>query len=205
MYRRFAMQLFIGNMVMLMSFVCVKRVQLNRIAATPAFQLTLEEQAMPRAKHFFGWVREMASGQRVVDYNVLVRERVYQISEEDYEILTRIVEAEAGCEDSKGKMLVAGVILNRVQNEKFPDTVKEVVFQQEHGVSQFSPVGNGRYETVTVSQETIDAVERVLCGEDVTEGALYFAARAYAEPDKMKWFDESLTRLFAYGGHEFFF
>ena len=36
-------------------------------------------------------------------------------------------------------------------------------------------------------------------------GALYFAARKAANPDNMKWFDRNLTRLFAYGGHEFFF
>ena len=55
-----------------------------------------------------------------------------------------------------------------------------------------------------MTQDTIDAVERVLCGEDITCGALYFAARKYADPEKMKWFDCALVRLFEHGGHEFF-
>lgn len=45
----------------------------------------------------------------------------------EYNVLLRIVEAEAGGEDITGKMLVANVIMNRVQNGRFPDTVTEVV------------------------------------------------------------------------------
>ena len=55
-----------------------------------------------------------------------------------------------------------------------------------------------------VTQDTVDAVDRVLKGEDLTKGALYFAARKAADPDKMKWFDCSLVKLFEHGGHEFF-
>ena len=35
-------------------------------------------------------------------------------------------------------------------------------------------------------------------------GDVYFAARKYADGDRMRWFDENLTFLFRYGGHEFF-
>ena len=112
--------------------------------------------------------------------------------------------AEAGGEDEKGKILVANVILNRVDCESFPDTVTEVVFQQSNGVCQFSPVSNGRFYTVKVSDATIQAVNKALEGEDYSQGALYFAARKYADSGSMQWFDESLTFLFEHGGHEFF-
>lgn len=101
-------------------------------------------------------------------------------------------------------MLVAGVVLNRVADEHFPDSVTEVVMQKEGGTYQFSPVANGTYQKVKVSEETREAVDRVLNGEDLTEGALYFASRQYAEGDKMAWFDHHLDRLFEHGGHEFF-
>ena len=129
---------------------------------------------------------------------------IIALSLEDYENLLRIVEAEAGGEDEKGKILVANVILNRVDCESFPDTVTEVVFQQSNGVCQFSPVGNGRFYTVKVSDATIQAVNKALEGEDYSQGALYFAARKYADSRSMQWFDESLTFLFEHGGHEFF-
>lgn len=126
------------------------------------------------------------------------------ISESDVEVLQRIVEAEAGGEDTEGKLLVANVILNRVKDESFPDSVSEVVFQKENGVTQFSPVGNGTYYRVKVSKETVEVVDRALAGEDISDGALYFVARKYADKKSLKWFDENLTFLFQHGGHEFF-
>lgn len=150
-----------------------------------------------------------SSGQREIDFNTIeenmvVMTRDVLVSDEDYEILLRIVEAEAGGEDYTGKLLVANVVLNRVESNKFPNTIKDVVYQKLHGRAQFSPVGSGRIDTVTISDETKDAVDAALSGADVSEGALYFAARKYADSDKMEWFDTNLSYLFAYGGHEFF-
>ena len=62
----------------------------------------------------------------------------------------------------------------------------------------------GRFYTVKISEETIEAVNRVLQGEDNSQGALYFAAREIANQEHMKWFDDKLQRLFVHGGHEFF-
>ncbi len=126
------------------------------------------------------------------------------LSESDYEVLLRIVQAEAGNEDTKGKILVANVVLNRVMDARFPGSVTGVVFQNAGGRAQFSPVANGTYYSVVVSEDTKEAVDRALAGEDYSEGALYFAARQYAGSSQMRWFDECLTKLFAYGGHEFF-
>lgn len=153
---------------------------------------------------FTKMLAKASSGQRVIQCGILEKEEKICLSNEDYQALLKIVEAEAGSEDEKGKILVANVVLNRVKSEQFPNTVKEVVLQKENGISQFSPVGNGRYEKVVISDETKQAVERALEGEDFSEGALYFAARKYASPSRMKWFDEHLTRLFSHGGHEFF-
>ena len=126
------------------------------------------------------------------------------ITEEDKEVLLRIVEAEATCEDIKGRMLVANVIMNRVVSKKFPDSIAEVVFQNNGVTYQFAPIKDGRYWTVEVSDETREAVERVLAGEDYSQGALYFAARRMANKQAMSWFDTSLKFLFRHGVHEFF-
>ena len=144
------------------------------------------------------------SKKRVVEYEVLQKRPVYELSDADYDTLLRIVEAEAGGEDENGKLLVANVVLNRVDSPLFPDTVREVVYQQDYGVYQFSPVSDGRIDRVTVSDETRRAVERAVYGEDISQGALYFAARSAASGESMRWFDSSLTWLFAYGGHEFY-
>lgn len=127
-----------------------------------------------------------------------------KLSNEDMGVLQRIVEAEATGEDVKGKMLVANVILNRVKNKDFPDTVKNVVFQRSGNTYQFSPIKDGRYFSVKVSESTKKAVGRVLEGEDYSQGALYFSARIRADKNSMSWFDRHLKFLFKYGGHEFF-
>ena len=53
-----------------------------------------------------------------------------QAAPTDAEMIAKVVQAEAGNQCLEGKRLVAAVILNRVDNEVFPDTVDEVVSQQ---------------------------------------------------------------------------
>lgn len=155
-------------------------------------QETLELMASPAGSAWGGMIKAYAGDTPLL------------ITEEDKEVLLRIVEAEATCEDVKGRMLVANVILNRVVSEHFPDSITEVVFQNNGVTYQFSPIKDGRYWTVKVSEKTIEAVERVLAGEDESRGALYFAARSMAEKKAMRWFDTSLKYLFRHGVHEFF-
>lgn len=125
--------------------------------------------------------------------------RRIKYTDEDYQVLLRIVQAEAGICDPKGKILVADVIINRVLSGKFPDSVKAVVYQP----SQFQPVSNGTINTVKVTAETIECVDRALAGEDYSKGALYFMNRR-ASGSAASWFDRRLTYLFAHDGHEFF-
>lgn len=122
----------------------------------------------------------------------------------DYEILLKIVEAEAGGESVEGKILVANVILNRMNSPDFPDTVEEVVYQVVEGYPQFTPTADGRIDTVTVTEETVEAVNRALDGEDLSCGALYFMASDHSEEHNVCWFENNLTWLFSYGGHDFY-
>lgn len=129
---------------------------------------------------------------------------LYDVTAEEIEMLERIVQAEAGSEDIKGRILVANVVLNRVADDDFPDTIKEVIFQNSKGEYQFSPVSDKRFWSVKVSKKTKEAVQRALEGEDHSEGALYFMARKRARTSSAKWFDNNLTWLFKHGGHEFY-
>ncbi len=130
--------------------------------------------------------------------------RHLSLSQEDKQVLLRIVEAEAGGENMKGKMLVANVVINRVKSKSFPSTVKKVVFQYNRGTHQFSPISDGRYWRVRISNHTREAVAKVLKGADQSSGALYFMCRKYAKPHNVKWFDSNLRRLYRCGAHEFY-
>lgn len=134
------------------------------------------------------------------DHIVNYHGRRFAITDDEYQVLLRIVEAEAPDEDLVGKMLVANVVLNRLEIGFGGDTISEVVFAK----GQFEPVSNGRIFTVTPSETTIEAVERVLDGEDWSQGALYFMARDKASKKGVRWFDQNLVFLFKHGGHEFF-
>lgn len=125
---------------------------------------------------------------------------VITFSDQDYEVLKRIVQAEAGVCDAKGKILVANVVINRVKSKRFPNNVTDVVYQK----SQFSPVSNGTINTCKVTQDTVNAVNRALTGEDYSQGALFFMNRGRSRASNVSWFDGRLTYLFQHGGHEFF-
>ena len=84
------------------------------------------------------------------------------LDEQEYQVLLRIVEAEAGGEDTIGKMLVANVVMNRVRSGIFPATVTGVVYQNTECGAQFAPTVDGRIDRVSVSQDTTEAVNRVL-------------------------------------------
>lgn len=124
----------------------------------------------------------------------------YGLEEQEYQVLLKIVEAEAGGEDTVGRMLVANVIMNRVRSGRFPNTVTEVVYQRCSGRAQFSPVSDGRIDQVSVSPETVEAVSRAINGEDASAGALYFRS-VYSSSS---WFDRALHRVIEHGNHIFY-
>lgn len=136
--------------------------------------------------------------------SITLAENPTLMSDEDYDTLLRIVEAEAGSEDIKGRVLVANVIMNRMKSDDFPNTVTEVVWDNSDGVPQFSPTYDGRINEVTVSDETKEAVKQALKGTDYSEGALFFIQKSAAEAHNIKWFEKDLRKLFKYGVHEFY-
>ena len=100
----------------------------------------------------------------------------------------------------EGRVMVANVILNRVENDSFPNTITKVVYQKH----QFSPVSNGSIKRCRGTAETVEAVGRALSGEDLTDGALYFMNRHASSKKNASWFDRHLEFLFKHGNHEFF-
>lgn len=123
-----------------------------------------------------------------------------EVTDEEYNILLHIVAAEAGGCDIYGRILVANVIFNRVDDPRFPDTIEEVVFQK----NQFSPATKGTIWKVKVTDKTREAVDRALAGEDYSCGAQFFSARKRLKEGAMSWFDSELERLYEHDGHEFF-
>lgn len=91
------------------------------------------------------------------------------IKEEEKKLLARLVQAEAEGEPFEGKVAVADVVLNRVEHEQFPDSVKEVIYQK----NAFEPVQNGSINE-PASNESVQAVEKALIDKEQNEELLYF-------------------------------
>ncbi len=134
------------------------------------------------------------------DHIVSYHGRRFAITDDDYQVLLHIVESEAPAEDIIGKILVANVVLNRLEIGFGGNNISDVVFAK----GQFEPAGNGGIFRVKISDSTVEAVERAINGEDHSEGALYFMARNLASKRGIKWFDNNLKFLFKHGGHEFY-
>lgn len=78
---------------------------------------------------------------------------------EDMRMLAQLVQAEAGNQDLTGKRLVADVVLNRVDSERFPNTIEEVIFQRNP--VQFGVTVDGAFDRVggDVSEECFKSVQ----------------------------------------------
>lgn len=110
---------------------------------------------------------------------------VVEITEEQFEdetfcdsleILALCVEAEAGNQSLDGKRLVADVILNRVESERFPNTVEGVISQKY----QFTTYWDGSMDRIKEpSEETLQAVQMELYGQRLDEDILFFTAGNY--------------------------
>ena len=117
-------------------------------------------------------------------------------AEESY-LLAKIAMAEAeGC-NTQTKTLVIMCVLNRVWSDEFPDTIEEVIFQE----NQFSPIDNGRWDRVEPNEDCYEAVKIVMEAKyDYSGGATYFENCA----DEDNWHSRNLEFLYESEGIRFY-
>ncbi|WML49475.1 cell wall hydrolase [Neobacillus sp. PS3-34] len=94
---------------------------------------------------------------------------ILQITPKEKELLARLVHAEAKGEPYEGKVAVAAVVLNRVESDKFPDTVEQVIYQK----NQFEPVENGMINK-PAGEEAKKAVDEAIAKDGKVTKALFF-------------------------------
>jgi len=128
-------------------------------------------------------------------------EITYQITPEEYEMLLYCVEFETRSGSLEHKSLIAQVIMNRVQGERFPFTIAEVLMAP--GQFDVMPGFEGRGEWEP-SERTRQAVDLVLSGTapDWAQGALYFC-NPYIVGEG-NWFDTALQTICEIEGHRFY-
>lgn len=112
-------------------------------------------------------------------------------------LLARIAMAEAeGC-NTRTKTLIIMCVLNRVWSDEFPDTIEEVIFQE----NQFSPIDNGRWDRVEPNEDCWEAVNIVMEAKyDYSGGATYFESCN----DEDNWHSRNLEFLYESEGIRFY-
>ncbi|WP_102347142.1 stalk domain-containing protein [Bacillus sp. Marseille-P3661] len=91
-------------------------------------------------------------------------------SNKELELLAKLIQAEAEGESFKAQVAIGNVILNRVADPRFPNTIEEVILQ----AGQFTPVTTGRIHEVTPSNSAIDAATKAVQGDMPVGDSLYF-------------------------------
>ncbi len=104
--------------------------------------------------------------------NVPTNYRANNFTSEDILWLSRIVHAESQGEPLSGQIAVANVVLNRVRDTNYPNTIYGVIFDRNYGV-QFQPIANGTIYN-TPSKKSVSAAKRAVYGENYVGNCLYF-------------------------------
>lgn len=87
----------------------------------------------------------------------------------DLNLLSRLVYGEARGEPYTGQVAVAAVVLNRVKNSSFPNTIAGVIYQK----GAFDVVSDGQIN-LTPNDTAKKAAQDALNGWDPTNGAIYY-------------------------------
>jgi len=115
---------------------------------------------------------------------------VVHLSVADFECLAQAIYFEAGNEIPTGQRAVGDVIINRLNDPRFPKTVCDIIHDGAGvgiGHCQFSWFCDGRSDKTVDEirwQMATQAATEVLSGEypDWTKGALYFHAKSVRPP-----------------------
>ena len=105
-------------------------------------------------------------------------ENPYNYADQDLVLLAGIIQAEAGNQPYEGKIAVGSVVMNRVDDPRFPNTISGVIYSPH----QFTPAGSGRLAVILAEGPTAECMQ---AAQDVLNGTrnvtnLYFKSADYA-------------------------
>ena len=108
-----------------------------------------------------------------------IEDTLKEEEERDEKLLASIIFCEAGNQSFTGQVAVGAVVLNRMANEAYPDTMEEVIYQP----GQFCPAGSGWLDRVRstdgYTESAMQAAEAALAGENPIGDCLYFDQGGY--------------------------
>lgn len=114
--------------------------------------------------------------EEVIEIKTLVKEEESLYSDEEIELIALVTMAEAEAEPDEGKRLVIDTILNRLDSEYFPNTINEVVYQE----NQYSSMWNGRVDKCYVKEDICQLVREEMDSRTNSE-VIFFRLDEYSD------------------------
>lgn len=118
---------------------------------------------------------------------------VIEVSYEDAQLLLKVAQAEAGNQGFVGQWLIMCTVMNRVESEDFPDTVKGVIYQE----GQFATATNGAMNKAVPTAETHEALAYLESGNKA-ENIVAFEGAGSDYLERYFW------RAFTFRDHTFY-
>lgn len=141
---------------------------MDRWSKLIAILLALTYIFIPIKEVFADEPTETAKKVNKQEQNVAKKE-VINLSDNDLMLLSKLVAGEARGESYEGQVAVAAVVINRVLDPRFPDSIEEVIYQK----NAFSVVLDGSINR-TPTDSACKAAKEALYGTDPTHKAVYF-------------------------------
>jgi len=114
----------------------------------------------------------------------------------DVQLIARAINGEARGESYEGQVAVGAVILNRVENPKFPNTLAGVIYQP----GAFTAVSDGQINVpIDPNSSVVKAARDAMNGWDPTNGCIYYWNPATAT-SKWIWSRQIIKKI---GKHNF--
>ena len=123
-------------------------------------------------------------------------------SNDDIFWLSNIIHSECGHQSLENMIGVGNVIMNRVASSRYPDTIYDVIFDDEFTV-QFSPAYSGSIYNQP-GELALAATYLTLEGYNTVGDSMYFVNPYGAQGDSYDWFKYGLKFVIKIDDHEFY-
>ncbi|WP_099191426.1 stalk domain-containing protein [Tepidibacter mesophilus] len=128
------------------------------------------------------WVHETFTVD-ITKKNLVISEEKFEqrsYTDEEMRLLAKIIQVESGNTRLEGRLGVANVVLNRVKSDRFPNNIKDVVYQP----GQFPPAHKKSFKTLKASNLSNIAAKKALEGVNNVETCLFFNSRPFKSKKK---------------------
>lgn len=121
---------------------------------------------------------------------------IVTLSQNDAWLLMQVARAEAG-DDLLGELWSMRVIINRLYDERFPDSIKEIV----SSTGQFEVYSTGSYKQAEINETTHYALACIEGGWNETDGAVYFESSSNGDDS---WHKRNLDFVAEVNGQRYY-